>query len=174
MYNFFSKNGQTLSFVTGIAISVIFVLMILTNMNGRELSADTFKDGGVTMEAPQVLETLQGINLFDFGFYATYALLITAIAAAVLLSLFYFFTNFQVSALKNLAPILVLFVVFFVIYSSYSPDESDVYKVKVARDLFSVGDTESQIVSGGITAVLFGLAAACVSLVVAEVVNVFR
>lgn len=174
MYNFFSKNGQTLSFVIGIAISVVFVLMIITGMNGRELSADTFKDGGVAMEAPQVLETLETINLFDFGFYATYALLITAIAAAVLLSLFYFFMNFKVSALKGLVPIIVLFIVFFVVYSSYSPDESDVYKVKVARDLFGVGDTQSQIVSGSITAVGFGLAAACISLVVAEVANIFR
>ncbi len=175
MYNFFSKNGQTLSFVIGIAISAIFVIMIITGMNGRVLSSETFKgDDGVVMDAPQVLEKLETINLFDFGFYATYALLIIAVAAAVLLSLFYFFMNFKVSALKGLVPIIVLFIVFFVVYSSYSPDTSDIYQVKVARDLFGVGDTQSQIVSGSISAVGFGLAAACISLVVAEVVNIFR
>ena len=67
-----------------------------------------------------------------------------------------------------------MLVIFFVVYSSYSPDASDVYKVKVARDAFGVGDTQSQIVSGGITTVGYALAAACISLLVAEVVNVFR
>ena len=143
MYNFFSKNGQTLSFVIGIAVSVIFVLMILTGMNGRVLNSDTFKgEGGVAMETPEVLQTLEGIKMFDFGFYSTYTLLIVAVAAAILLSLLYFFMNFKVSALKGLAPILIMLVIFFVVYSSYSPDASDVYKVKVARDAFGVGDTK--------------------------------
>lgn len=174
MYKFLSKNGQILSFAVGIVISLIFVMTILTNMNGRELSADTFKENGVAMEAPQVAKTLEGITLFDFGFYATYGLLIACIAAAILLSLLYFFMNFKVSALKGLVPIIVLLVIFFVVYSSYSPDASDVYKVKVARDAFVVGDGASKIVSGGITTAGFALAAAFISFIAAEVVNIFR
>ena len=174
MYKFLSKNGQIISFAVGIVISLVFLMTVLSKVGDQELSADTFKENGVAMETPQVVETLEGITLFDFGFYATYGLLIVSIAAAVLLSLAYFFMNFKVSALKGLIPIIVMAIIFFVVYSSYNPDASDIYKVKVARDAFFVDDGASKIVSGGITTAGFALAAAFISFIAAEIVNVFR
>jgi type III secretory pathway component EscS len=173
MYKFLSKHGQTVAFVIGVGVSVLFMLFIFIDLGGKELTSETFKTDGVPMEGAQLMETLEGIKAFDFGFYATYALLILSIVAAVVLSLLYFLTNFQLSALKDLVPMLVLVVVFMVVYNSYDPD-TDAYLVKVARDTFSVGDVESRIVSGGITTSIFALFAAFASFIVAEIVNVFR
>lgn len=174
MYKFLSKNGQLLSFVVGIVISLIFVVSILTGIGDRVMNADMFKDGGgVVMSTSEIKDVLDSVSIFDFGFYSTYVLLTVAVAAAILLSLWFFVTNFSVKALRNLIPIIIMLVIFFIVYSSYSAD-TDAYLVKVARDAFSVGDNESKLVSAGITTALWSLVATVAVAVVVEIVNFFR
>lgn len=177
MYKFLSKNGQLLSFVVGIALSVICLISIFAGIGDRVISAEMFKDGGgVVMSTSEIKNVLDTVNIFDFGFYSTYALLILAIAAAILLSLWYFVRNFEVKALRSLVPIIVILVIFFIVYSSVDPD-MDAYAVKVARDNFGIGENlsnESQIVSAGITTAGWTLLATFASFIIAEIVNVFR
>lgn len=173
MYNFLSKNGQTIATVLGAIIVVVFIAIAVGSVP-EGLGPDTFKENNVPLGTEAKLAKLEEIKSFDFGLYATYALLAFAVAAAVILSLIYFVTNFSLQTLKGMLPVIVLLVVFLIVYSSYNPDTSDVYQVLAARKKYDVGASESQMVSGALTTSLFALGAAVVSLVVMEVLNFFK
>lgn len=169
MYKFLSRNGQLVTWIVG---AVIVVAFFGTAFNAPDtLGPQIFKDGTTPLPASEILDKLVNIHYFDVGFFATYALLGLAVAATLLLSLFNFVRNFSMDSLKNMIPVLVILVVFFIAYSTYQPEISDAYAVKKARVDFEVGANASQIVSGGITAALFALGAAFVSLVVLELFN---
>lgn len=173
MYNFLSKNGQTIATVLGAVVSVAFILMAVTGAP-EGLGPDTFKENNVPVPAAEALTILEGIKSFDFGFYITYIFLAVAVGAAIILSLVYFVTNFSLKSLRTLIPIIVMAIIFFAIYSSYNPDVADVYQVKLARNAFGVSNGQSQIISGAITTAIFSLAATAISLVVMEVLNFFK
>jgi hypothetical protein len=173
MYNFLSKNGQTIATVIGAIIVVVFIAIAMGSVP-EGLGPDTFKENDVPLPTEAKLAKLEEIKSFDFGLYATYALLAFAVAAAVILSLIYFVTNFSLQTVKGMLPVLVLLVIFFIVYSSYNPDTSDVYQVLAARKKYDVGVSESQLVSGALTTSIVALGGAVVSLVVMEVLNFFK
>lgn len=174
MYNFLSRNGLSISFILGFAIVVIFLGTAMSSMGDAVIDGEMFKENGVAMGAAQAEVVLKQTKLFDFGLYATYILLVVAVVTAILLSLAYFFMNVTLNSLKSLLPIIVLAIVFFIAYTTYSPDLSDVYAVKTARNQFGVENGASQLVSGSITVSLFALAATVVSLAATEIYNMFR
>jgi len=173
MYNFLSKRGTLIATVVGGVLSILF---LLTAVNGvpEGLSPDIFKDGATPRPTSEVVGILAGIKAFDIGFYTTYIFLALATAAAIILSLINFAKNFSLNSLKSMLPVVVLIIVFFVVYSTYQPDNSDVYAVKSVRKVFNVDNNASQIVSGGIWSAGFGLLAALASLAVMEVINIFK
>lgn len=172
MYKFLSKNGVTVAAVLGGVISIAF-LVIASSSVPEGLGPDYLKDASGPLMGDALLSKLEGIGSFDLGFYATYAFLILAVAAAVLLSLIYFVTNFSVKSLRTLIPILVLIVVYFIVSSSFDPT-ADSYVVKSAIKKFGVSTGESKIITGGIYAAGVALASLVASVVITEVVNIFK
>ncbi len=173
MYKFLSKNGLTVAAVIGGILSVAF-LAIASSSVPEGLGPDFLKDSsGKPMGITELETTLDGVTSFDVGFYVTYVFLGLAVAAAVLLSLWYFATNFSLKSLKTLIPIIVLAVVFFVVFSSYGVD-ADSYSVKKVAKIFEVSDGDSKIISGGITTAIFALFATVGSIAVTEVINLFK
>lgn len=173
MYKFLSKNGLTLAAVIGGVLSVAF-LAIANSTVPENLGPDSLKnDAGKPMGLGDLETYLDKISSFDVGFYSTYVFLGLAVAAAVLLSLWYFVTNFSLKSLRTLIPIIVLAVVFFVVSSSYGVD-ADSYTVKTVAKTFEVDSGDSKIISGGITTAIFALFATVASVAVTEVINFFK
>lgn len=104
MYAFLNKYGQALAFGIGLLITVIFL--------GSIFSAD---------EA--VFDTLQGddrsydTDIFNFGMYASIALIVVAFVAAILFGVYQMAQNPK-GSLKGIIGLAVLVLIMFVGYSS--------------------------------------------------------
>lgn len=157
MYKFLSKNGQTIAFVVGTVLTVLFLGIAVSGLENFNM---------------QSKETQYGTNIFNLGFYAAIGLTIACAAAWLLFGLFQTATNFK-KALIGIVGIAVLLGLFFIIYSSVNP-AADSAPVLAEVEKFDVTESQSKFISGGIitTVVLLGLA--FVTFIVFEVINFFR
>lgn len=170
MYKFLTKNGQLIALVLGAVISIIFMLIILSASTTEGLDAETFTN----MELADVKAKLASLTQFDFGLYATYALLAATALATLLFGLYHFVRNAidnPKSVLKTVIMIAAIIVIYFVARGMAPADSQAVLD---ARSQFNVNNGQSGFISGAITTTLIVIALAVVTLILAEVRNAFK
>ena len=156
MYNFLVKNGQSLAFLIGTGITVLFLLFVLGGM--EEFS---------TLAPENQAET----SIFNFGLGSAIALGVIAFVAWILFSLFQTVTNIK-GSLKGIIGAVALIAVFFIAYSAATVETSGpVYDAMIKQ---SVTEADSKFISGGIVTALVLAGLAAVSFIVLEVVNFFK
>lgn len=162
MYNFLTKNGQTIAFSLGVVIVVLFLINIFTGLSDFEA-------------LPEEQQASTGI--FNFGLTGAIALTIIAAVAMVLFGLYHIVTNFRAS-LMGLIGIAVLAGIFLV---AYSTDSGEVTKyIQPSIDKFkdagngTLSTNNLKFIGGGISTVGILLAIAVGSFVIAEIRNLFK
>lgn len=113
MYTFLNKYGQALAFGIGVLVVLIFMVSIFTAPEA-EISALTTDGAGAEKYATGV---------FDFGIYATFALIIVAFFAALLFGVFGIISNPK-GSLKGIIGLVGLLVICFICYSVANNDIS--------------------------------------------------
>jgi len=172
MYSFLTKNGQTIAFVTGVVLSIIFIVLVISSDSTADLNAEYFtniKDPVARQDA------LVSLTQFDFGLYITYILMAITAIAAIAFGLFQFITNLMDSpknAIRTVAIVVGLIVIFFIGKAMASSTDSN--SVMAAANEFGVSAGERGFISGAINTTIIVLLLAVVALVVSEVRNVFK
>jgi len=162
MYNFLNKNGQLFAFLLGAIATVIVVVSIVTNSSKHLLdSPDAAKN------ATEIAAT----GILNAGMTITTILLFVAIAAVVLFGLFHLASNFK-SSLKFIIGFAVLIILFFVLKGT--ADHETVGKIAETMQTFNINEGLSK----GISAVIKGTIAMSIvaigSVIVFEVLNLFK
>ncbi len=162
MYNFLTKNGQTVAFLLGVVIVVIFLLNIFGGLS-------TFE----TM--PEEEQATTGI--FNFGLTGAIALVVIAAIAMVLFGLFQVFTNLR-GSLKGIVGFLILLGIFFGAYTMASGDATPYIEGAINKFEESgngeITENNLKFISGGISTVGALLAIAVAAFVIAEIRNFFK
>lgn len=171
MYSFLTKNGQTLAFVTGVVLSVLSIILVITNPSTVGLGADSF-----TGKSPaEVQDNLVKLTQFDFGLYVTYFMCVLTAFATVAFGLYQFVTLLIDSPKKAMTSVIIiggLIVVFFI--GKIMAPSIDTKGVIAAANEFGVSDGQRSFVSASINATGIMLVVAMVALVLGEIRNVFK
>ncbi len=162
MYNFLTKNGQTIAFLLGVTLVAVFLINVTAGMASFE-----------ALPEEQQAET----GIFNFGLSGAIVLVIVAAIAMLLFGIFQVVTNIK-GSLKGIIGLVVLGLVFLIAYNTTSGDPNPF--IQGAIDKFqSAGNgtiTEGNLkfIGGGITTVgvLVGIAVA--AFVIAEIRNLFK
>lgn len=171
MYSFLTKNGQTLAFVTGVVLSVLFIILVITNPATADLSADTFS--GKTPAETQ--DALLKLKQFDFGLYVTYFLCALTAIATIGFGLYHFISLLIDSPKKAMTSVAIIggIIVFFLIGKAVAPS-IDSKGVMAAANEFGVTDNQRGLISGAINTTLIMLVLAVAALVLSEIRNIFK
>ena len=156
MYNFLVKNGQSLAFIIGTAITVLFLVFALSGMEEFSLLPE---------------EEQATTNIFNFGLSSAIGLILIAFIGWVLFSIFQIATNFG-GSMKGVLGAAVLIAVFLVAYFTATVETSG--PIYEAAQKQGVSDADSKFISGGITTALVLIAVAAVSFVLFEIRNFFK
>ncbi|MCB0649754.1 MAG: hypothetical protein KDC85_00610 [Saprospiraceae bacterium] len=169
MYNFLNKHGQTLAFGLGLVIILIFII------NGFPKASALESQLGMALSETKA-EDRVGMNFFNFGLYASIALIAVAALAMLIFGVVQIATNFK-SSIKGVVAFAALIVLFFVLKSTASGDATGslvgaIDKFKDSGAIFTA-NTLKGISAGILTAGVLILAAA-VSFVYSEVSGFFK
>jgi hypothetical protein len=171
MYSFLTKNGQTIAFVAGVVLSLIFVILVMTHDLTEGLGPESFSN----KTPDEVAEFSSKLTQFDFGLYVTYALMVIVAVAAIGFGLTQFVSTLidnPMNAIRTIA-IIVGLIVFFFIGKAIAPSV-DSKPVMAAAESFSVTPSQRGLISGGINLTLIVILAAVGSLIVSEIRNLFK
>ncbi|MEL6718757.1 MAG: hypothetical protein AAFO82_13030 [Bacteroidota bacterium] len=157
MYQFLSKNGQTIAFGLGILLTAIFLISAL---------------GGIEQFDMLGKEEQYQTTIFDSGFWSVIILTIICFAAAVLFGLGQMLGNFK-GALKGIIGIAALAAIFFIIYSSVDPTADSASVMKEVEN-FNVTDGQSKFISGALVTTIVLSLLALATFVVFEIINLFK
>lgn len=144
MYKFLIKNGQSLAFLLGAGISILFGILIFVGIKDRSLPE---------MTNDALMET----TIFNFGIQASIALiLIAAFLVFVVFAIAGLVRDFK-GSLKVLLGIGIILLIFFIFYSISQPEAAG--KIKELVDERGMSDSVSKFISAGIktTGTLLGL-----------------
>ncbi len=100
MYKFLTKNGQTISFFVGLAITVVFFIIILMGL-------DEF-----SLLDPKT--TARESNLFNFGINAAVGLIAICTIGMIAFIILNVITNFKGNIRRLLIGIGVVLIIFFI------------------------------------------------------------
>ncbi|MEM0991442.1 MAG: hypothetical protein AAGI49_00320 [Bacteroidota bacterium] len=157
MYQFLSKNGQTIAFGLGIFLTAIFLFSALGGIEKFNMLSDE-----------QQYET----GIFNSGFFAVIILTILCLAAAVLFGVVQMFGDIK-GSLKGLIGVAALAVVFFIIYSTVDPSADSAGVMKEIKQ-FDLTDGQSRFISAGLVTTIILSLVALATFVVFEVINFFK
>jgi hypothetical protein len=161
MYKFLTKNGQALAFGLGVLITVIFIIMVVSNM-----------ESFTAMSKEDQLKT----GIFDLGLYGAIILAILAAAGMLLFGIYQMATDLK-GSMKGLIGVAVLLAIFFVIYSMSSSEPTSY--IQGAIDKFETGgavfeDGTLKSIGGGIGLTVILILLAFVAAAVSEIINLFK
>ena len=165
IYNFFQKRGQLFALLLGVITVALVFGTAMSGMSAAGFGADTdlntvLKNGGG-----------DGFNFFNLAIYLPFFLTVIAAALWLIFGLGRLATNPKGSLIVLIGAV-VLIGLFFILYSS--SDAETTGKLGMLSEKFDVSTGVSKFISGGIkcTAVLaFG---ALASMVILEIVNLFK
>jgi len=163
MYNFLTKNGQTIAFGVGAAIVIVFYLLAVYGGDMEQFSQwdmDGVKD-----------KARYDLGLFDFGLMVTLVLIAIAAIAMIGFGSFQAATNIKGSlgAIAGLAIIGIIFA------AGYSTTELSTEGLEfAAAKKFELTDTVRKFVGGSITTATVLIGLATLGLIVSEVRNFFK
>lgn len=156
LYNIFTKYGQLFAIGLGGLIALIYFFII----NSR---IDRF-------EAMDQEEQFQS-SIFDFGLNAAIYLIIICAIVALIFGV-WFLINEPKRSIKLLGGLIVIFIIGLITYSS--ADAGFDSPIVGTLERFDISEGVSKFVSAGLSTTLILAAIAAVSIVVAEVVNLFK
>ena len=162
MYKFLTKNGQTVAFLLGVAIVVIFLLSVI---------------GGMSTFDGLAKEDQYESTIFNFGLSGAIALVVIAAIAMVLFGLYQVVTNLK-GSLMGIIGTAVLAGIFLVGYSMASGAvdpfiEGAVTKFREAGN-GEISESNLKFIGGGISTVGVLLAIAVGAFVISEIRNFFK
>lgn len=161
MYNFLTKNGQALAFGLGILITVIFLVMVVSNMGEFTTLSEEEQDQ---------------TSIFNFGLIGGIALAIFAAIAMLVFGIIQIFSNLR-GSFKGLIGVGILLVIFFLFYSMTSAEptayiQGAIDKFESSGAVFS--DDTLKGIGGGIGTTVTLIVLAFVVAAIAEVINFFK
>ena len=163
MYNFLTKNGQTIAFGVGALIVLAFFGLVVSN-GKYELFTQMDMDG-VKDEARYEL------SLFDFGLYATIGLIIVAAVSMVAFGIYQVATDLK-GSLGGLVGLALIVIIFAIGYSMTQIETSG--PVHATAMKFGVEEWERKIIGGSITTGVALIGLATFGIVVSEIRNFFK
>jgi membrane protease YdiL (CAAX protease family) len=157
MYKFLTKNGQALAFGLGIIIAALFLITATSNLGSFNSLPD---------------EEKFTTSIFDLGLMGAIALIIIALILTILFAIFQTATNFR-SSIFGILGLVAIVVIFFIAYSSASSEATGSI-AEAADKAGGVSPNELKIIGGGITTALVLAGIAVVSIVITEIINLFK
>jgi len=144
MYKFLISKGQTVAFILGAGISILFGVVCYMGIKDRSLAE---------MSIDSLIET----DIFNFGIKAAIGLVVAAVVILLIFAILGLFTNFK-GSLKVILGLAVIAGLFGIFYAISQPEESGIL-VRLAQE-FDITDSISKFISAGIktTITLLGLA----------------
>jgi hypothetical protein len=159
MYNFLINKGQTLAFVLGAGLSVVFAILIFVGIKDRDA-------------AQMSNEALIQTDIFNFGIYAAIGLVVlAAFLVFVVFAIAGLARDFR-SSLKVLLGIVAILVIFGVLYAISVPEQSGI--IGKLSDEFNISDNISKFISAAINTTMTLLSLALVIWLVSELRNAFK
>ena len=156
MYQFLTKYGTMAAFGLGLVITVLFLLIAMSGLEGFNALPD--EEEGTT-------------TIFNFGLYAVIALIIICVIASIGFGIWFLATHPK-QAVRFGIGFGILLVLFFVLYSVSSSDMTPKMMERAAE--YGVNETSSKLISGGLLTVIILAGIAVLSFVVSEVMNLFK
>ncbi len=156
MYQFLVKRGQTIGFLLGVVVVVLFLATALNGISTWD-SSDTTTDR------------------FNIGLGGAVALTLIAAAAMVLFGLFNIATNLK-SSLKGLIGFAVLVVIALIAYSTANGDITNEIRPiqETAAKTGGVDGGSLKFIGGAISTAVILIGIAFLAFILAEVRNLFR
>lgn len=156
LYKIFTKYGQLFAIGLGGLIALIFFL-------GVNRGSDQFDN--LTLE-----EQFES-NIFDFGLYAAIYLIIICAIIAVIFGI-WFLINEPRRSIQLIGGLVVLIVLGFIMYATADPGFDSPMLGTLER--FDISEGVSKFVSAGLSTTIILIAVAAFSIVVAEIINLFK
>lgn len=157
MYKLLSKNGQTFGFLLGAVVTGLFLLIMAGGWSKFSALGDSAEKYDTT--------------IFNFGIYASIALIIVGFFLWAFFSIYQMASNPK-AAFKGLLGGIALVALFVIAYSTASSEVSGPLAKSVEN--MGVGPTGLKLISGGITTSLILTLIAGVAIVGSELRNFFK
>lgn len=164
MYNFLTKNGQTVALLLGILAIAIFLGSVFSGISSDpaiDLSTDLNKYDGKS-----------DIAFFNPGLGITIGMVLLAAALAIVVFGIINLIKFPKGAIKFGIGLVVLAAIFGGLYATSVMESAG--KLGELHERFSITENVSKFISGGLKTTLGLAGVAFVSMVVLEVVNLFK
>ncbi|MEL7120614.1 MAG: hypothetical protein AAFO07_14270 [Bacteroidota bacterium] len=157
MYNFLVRNGQAVAFLLGVAITVIFLISVVSGISAFNMLPEDQQDQ---------------TSIFDVGLYGAIVLVIVAAIGMLVFGLFQIATNLK-GSVKGLIGLAVLVIIFIVAYTSANgvPEGAVAAAADKAGGL-SPGNLK--FIGGAITTTLILIGIAALAFVFSEIRNFFK
>ncbi len=162
MYNFLTKKGQLMAFLLGAISTIIVLVSITTNSNKHLLDAPDAAKRATEIADTGILNT--GINITTF-------LLVLALAAVVIFGLVNLLSNWK-SSLKFIIGFAVLVIMFMVLKGS--AEHETVGKIVETMKEFNIDEGLSKGISAAIKGTVAMAVVAVGSMIVFEIINIFK
>lgn len=156
MYNLLVRRGDTIAFVVGIVISLIFILLALGGLD--EFNSLSKMDQ-------------KAANIFNFGLYAAIFLTIIAAAVWILFGLFQLVTNLK-GSMKFLLAFGIVLILFFIFYSMADPGMTGLLQGTLEK--FDITEGISKLISAALSTGLTLIILAAASFIIFELINLFK
>ncbi len=158
MYTFLTRNGQTVAFGLGLAVTIIMLAIIFSGVNDFE-------------SIPETDALRYDTTIFNFGMYAALLLGVIGALAAIGFGIYQFATDPK-GALKGMLGLAAVIVLLLVLYATADPDTSML--AAQAKDGFFVTEGQSKFITGAIATSLIMAGGAILALAISEVLSFFR
>ena len=163
MYKFLTKNGQTISFVVGAILVILFYVLVVSDKNYETFSL-------MDMDGVKDPERYK-FTMFNFGLMITVALIVIGAVLMLGFGLFQAVTNLK-GSLGAIAGLAVIAIIFAIGYSTTEIETSG--QVYASAMKFELEDGTRKFVGGSIMTGLALIALATVGIVVSEIRNFFK
>ena len=154
MYKFLTRNGQLVAFGLGVVISLLFLIMVITGLDGFNSLADDAK--GTT-------------SIFNLGIYAAIFLVIAGFIAMLAFGIFHVASDLK-GSMKGLIGFAAIIVIFFIAKTMGSDDTA----ISRVIEEFNITPGQSSIISGAIFTAIVMAGLAAVAFVFSEIRNFFK
>lgn len=154
MYKFLAKNGQLLAFGLGALITVVFLAMVFSGLDGF-MALDKEAKGTT--------------DIFNIGLNAAIGLVIACAVAAILAGIYHTATNPK-GSIYGIGGVVALVAIFLISKSMGSNDAP----IQDTIDKFDVTAGQSSFITGSITTTLVLLAIIVLAFVLSEIRNFFK
>lgn len=157
MYKFLTKNGQTISFLVGLAITVIFLFIVFAGIDEFDMLGEDVQNQS---------------NLFNFGIIAAQWMVYICGVGMILFVLLNIVTNIK-GNIKLLIGLGVMLIIYFIM-SSGATFEAEGTPIGDALKEYAITPGQNGFIVGGIWTAVILTIAAFASFIILEILNFFK